>query len=204
MRDAAFRREQWEERYAEHVAPINRYVDEMREVGRGWAPYIAPIHGGVKARVLSILRDPGPATQENGGSGFICVENDDPSAELQCELLESAGLTAADLTPWNAYPWYINRVPDAGELQAGIETIVEVAAMMPKLRVILLQGKDAEAAWRRVVRSHPRLSKERELAVVSTYHPSRQALFHPDPAERQRRVDRRAAAFREVAEILAR
>lgn len=46
--------------------------------------------------------------------------------------------------------------------------------------------------------------KGRELAVVSTYHPSRQALFHPDPAERQRRVDRRPAAFREVAEILAR
>lgn len=179
-------------------------MDEMCEVGRGWAPSIAPIHGGVKAGVLSILRDPGPATLEDGGSGFICVENDDPSAELQCELLESAGLAAADLTPWNAYPWYINRVPDSAELQAGIEKIVEVAAMMPKLRLILLQGKDAEAVWRRVVRSHPRLTKERELAVVSTYHPSRQALFHPDPAERQRRVDRRSAAFREVAEILER
>jgi hypothetical protein len=32
--------------------------------------------------VLSVLRDPGPKIQDTIGSGFLCLENDDPTAEL--------------------------------------------------------------------------------------------------------------------------
>ncbi|WP_309105161.1 hypothetical protein [Microbacterium sp.] len=66
-----FREQQWADRYAPHIAPVNEYVDELREVGRGWAPYVAPLHGGVEARVLSILRDPRPATQDAPASGAV-------------------------------------------------------------------------------------------------------------------------------------
>ena len=59
MADLEFRRQQWEQRYAPHVAPINRWIDELRNpYDRGWLPYVAPLHGGTEARVLSILRDP--------------------------------------------------------------------------------------------------------------------------------------------------
>ncbi|MDY0911899.1 hypothetical protein [Rathayibacter festucae] len=30
MADLDFRRQQWEQRYAPHVAPINRWIDELR------------------------------------------------------------------------------------------------------------------------------------------------------------------------------
>lgn len=60
MADPSFREEQWVRRYDPHVEPINRYVDEIRKIGRGWAPYVAPIHGGIEGRVLSILRRPVP------------------------------------------------------------------------------------------------------------------------------------------------
>ena len=115
MADAAFRAAQWDQRFAPHIAPINEYVDRIR--AKEWAPYVAPLHGGVNARVLTILRDPGPATQDAIGSGFLCVENDDATAEKQGDLLASAGLLASDTLPWNAYPWYINRAPKAGELR---------------------------------------------------------------------------------------
>lgn len=85
MASGAFRKEQERDRYAPHVRTINELVDDLRDQdGRGWMPYAAPWHGGVEARVLSVLRDPGPKTQDTVGSGFLCVENDDPTAERQC------------------------------------------------------------------------------------------------------------------------
>lgn len=203
MADPTFREQQWADRYAPHIAPVNKYVDELREVGRGWAPYVAPIHGGVEARVLSILRDPGPATQDEIGSGFICTENNDGSAELQAVLLENAGLSPYELLPWNAYPWYINRAPKAAELDAGVETILQLLELAPGLKVVLLQGGDADHAWRRLRRIAPNIEQERGLTVVRTFHPSPQALFVRDVDERAARVKRRAEAFVEVATLLA-
>ncbi|GGD76895.1 uracil-DNA glycosylase [Microbacterium murale] len=199
MVNPAFRQQQWDDRYAPHIAPVNEYVDELREIGRGWAPYVAPIHGGVEARVLSILRDPGPATQDETGSGFICVENNDGSAELQAVLLEQAGLSPYELLPWNAYPWYINRAPKAAELDAGVGTILHLLELAPNLEVVLLQGKDAERAWRRLQRVAPSIEGERGLTVVRTLHPSPQALFVRDLEQRAARVRRRREAFHEVA-----
>lgn len=202
MADPKFRAQQWEERFTPHVAPVNEYVNELREVGRGWAPYVAPLHGGVEARVLSILRDPGPATQDGSGSGFICVENNDSSAELQAELLEEAGLSPYELLPWNAYPWYINRAPKADELDAGVQTILHLLELAPKLNVVLLQGKDAERAWIRLVKVAPSIESERSLTVVRSFHPSPQALFVRDLEQRAARARRRRDAFGEVAVLL--
>jgi len=200
MSDPAFRADQRQRRYDAHIEPINRYVDEIRAYGLGWAPYVAPLHGGVEARVLSILRDPGPATQDvDGGSGFLCVENDDPSAELQCAQLEHAGLTAADLLPWNAYPWYINRKPNVPELVLGLPTIVRLLELAPKIKVVLLQGADAQRSWRLFLKRHSDIVASRSLIAVDSYHPGKQALFTPDPVERARRAERRFESFREVA-----
>ena len=108
MADAAFRAAQEADRYAPHVQPVNELVDSLRDDVRGWMPHVAPLHGGTTARVLSVLRDPGPATQDTVGSGFLCIENDDPTAERRLQMFTDVGITAADITPWNAYPWYIN------------------------------------------------------------------------------------------------
>jgi hypothetical protein len=202
MADREFREQQWADRYAPHIAPVNEYVDELREVGRGWAPYVAPIHGGVEARVLSILRDPGPATQDGTGSGFICVENDDGSAELQAVLLDEVGVSPFELLPWNAYPWYINRAPRAAELDAGVVTLLRLLDLVPKLRVVFLQGNDAEHAWRRLLKVAPSIERDRGLTAVRTFHPSPQALFVRDLDQRAARANRRREAFHEVAALL--
>lgn len=202
MADPKFQSQQWSERYAPHIAPVNRYVDELREQGRGWAPYVAPLHGGTDATVLSILRDPGPRTQDGVGSGFICVENDDGSAALQADLMEQVGLSPRELLPWNAYPWYINRQPKVAELNVGVPTVLHLIDLAPRLRVVLLQGSDAQNAWRRVVKARPGLARRRDLTVVHTFHPSPQALFAKDPAVRAARVQRRIEAFQEVAQLV--
>ena len=153
-------------------------------------------------RDRSILRDPGPATQDEVGSGFICVENDDGSAELQAVLLEEAGISSFELLPWNAYPWYINRAPKASELDAGVEAILHLLELAPKVKIVLLQGGDADHAWRRLLRIAPTIERDCGLTVVRTFHPSPQALFVRDLEQRAARVARRREAFHEVAALL--
>lgn len=203
MADLAFREHQERHRYDDHVAPINHFVDTLKEVGRGWAPYVAPMYGGVRARLLSVLRDPGPMTQSEGGSGFLCMENDDPTAENICELFASAEIGAKDVVPWNAYPWYINRNPRAPELDAGVGPLREIIRLLPDARVVMLHGGAAQNAWKRLIRRVP----PREvfhLNVISTYHTSRQAFWHKDPVVRETRRRHLRDAFADASTCLRR
>jgi hypothetical protein len=198
----AFREEQWRARYDDHIAPINRFVDTLREADGRWLPYVAPMYGGVKARLLSVLRDPGPRTQEDTGSGFLCMENDDPTAEAICGYFADAGIGAEEIVPWNAYPWYINRAPRAAELAAGLAPLQRMIEMLPRLRVVMLHGGSAHAGWRRFERAYPGVSRARGLHVIPTYHTSRQAFWHPDAVVRDARRQHLRDAFAEARRVL--
>ena len=178
MRDPLFRRSQEEGLRLPHIAPINALVDELRKEGRGWVPYVAPLYGGIEAEMLSVLRDPGPKTNlENDGSGFLCLENDDPAAELLATLLAEAGIDPVKMTPWNAYPWYINRPPNAAELEAGMNPLRRLLALLPRLRVVMLHGGDAQSQWRKFTQASPAIAAR--YVVLETYHTSRKAFIGP-------------------------
>lgn len=205
MADEVFRFEQQDTRYAPHVQAINEMVDHLRDQdGRGWMPYVAPWHGGINAKMLFVLRDPGPKTQDGTGSGFLCVENDDATAERQCNAFAEVGVDPSDTTPWNAYPWYINRAPKTAELQAGVRVLVRLLGLLPHLKVVLLQGGDAQDSWRRLERARPEVVQNRQFEVIRTYHPSRQALWSADPEVRAAREQDRAEAYRHAAAALQR
>jgi hypothetical protein len=203
MAEAAFREAEWRHPYDKHVEPINRLVDTLREAGRGWLPYVAPMYGGTGARLLSLFRDPGPKTQAEGGSGFLSVENDDASAETLSRYFSETGIDVKDVVTWNAYPWYINRAPNAAELRAGLEPLYRLLDLLPNLRVVMLHGVTARQAWRFLERAYPRVVEQRSLRVLPTFHTSRQAFWHRDPAVRQSRRAHLAAAFAEAARVLS-
>lgn len=186
-------------RYQPHIEPFNRMVDELRSGGE-WLPYVAPLYGGVHARVLAILRDPGPKTRDGNGSGMLCVENDDQSAERYDGFLTAAGIAPGDLMAWNAYPWYVNRKPDTAELERGLPVLHRVIELCPRLEVVMVHGGDAHKAWKMYQRRH--LGTARRLRSIVTYHTSRQALRHVDPAVRQAREDKLRADFAEAAAVL--
>ena len=200
MKDDAFRDDQHARLHEPHIAPITAYVVSLRSPDR-WLPYVAPLHGGVKARMLTILRDPGKGTLDAGGSGMLCVENNDQSAEVQFGLMESAKLTPADFTPWNAYPWFIDRAPTYEEIIEASPTIVGLLELLPNLEIVMLQGGEAQEAWRVALEAQPAI-RRRRLITLETYHPSIQALRTADPNERQRRVQHRLDTWREAGEIL--
>jgi hypothetical protein len=201
MRDPRYRQQQWDDRWALHVAPVNALVDELGAAsGQAGVPYVAPIYGGVDARVLFVARDPGPKTQAGlGGSGFLSLENDDASAERFATLLDAAGIPVAEALPWNAYPWYINRQPRAAELEDGVEPLCRLLSLLHRLRAVVLLGASARDGWRRLERRHPGLA--RGLEVVPTFHIGDQAFIGPAEI----RADRLAAlqeAFARTARIL--
>ncbi len=201
MRDPQFRQEQEDGLRAPHIAPVNALVDELIDPGgRGWVPYVAPVYGGVDARVLCIQRDPGPKTHSQlGGSGFLCLENDDATAERFATLLDDADIPVGETLAWNAYPWYINRAPRAAELDAGAEPLRRLLGLLPRLRVVMLHGGSAQDGWKRLVGRHPGL--ESGLEVIPTYHTSSQAFIGP-PKVRAARMAALRAAFVLTARIL--
>lgn len=201
MRDPQFRQQQEDNLRAPHVAAVNALVDELvNTAGRGWMPYVSPLYGGVNARVLNVHRDPGPKTDgRQGGSGFLCTENDDASAERFTTLLDDAGIAVSDTLSWNAYPWYINRLPRTAELEAGAEPLRRLIGLLPGLRVVMLHGGTALNGWRRLARRHPALVSR--LEVVPTYHTSNQAFIGP-PEVRAARMAALREAFARTAEIL--
>jgi len=206
MRDENFKADQWERRYSPHIAPINELVDALREAdppaGRGWMPYVAPLHGGIDAEVLSILRDPGPKAHIDGGSGFLCIENDDPTAERQAELFDSVGVSPRKVLPWNAYPWYVNRAITPAEQWEGVDPLLRLMGLVPTLSVVFLQGNDARDMWKKVRRDQPGIEAELGLTVIESIHPSRSALRTPDLGERARRLTKQRAAYERLSTVL--
>jgi hypothetical protein len=157
MKDPAFRAaQQAMARTEPHSIAINAFVEDIQQPeGRGWVPSIAPHHAGMDARVLSILRDPGPRAHFGKGSGFLSVENDDATAARQAELFEANGIAVRDVLPWNAYPWFIDAQPTAEQSTAGAHVLVNLIPQLTRLEVVLLQGRDAEAVWKRVLKIAP-------------------------------------------------
>jgi hypothetical protein len=200
MADQDFRQEQWEHRFDEHIAPVNALVDRLSDPdGREWMPYVAPMHGGVHATLLSLLRDPRPATQRSPGSGFVCVENDDPVAEQQWHLFAGAGIDLATVLPWNAYPWYTPSRPAAAELEAGVNALARLVAVAPSLQVVILQGGTARRAWRALLRRFPETAAG--IKAIPTVHPGRR-LRGLSAATRAERLTTQQEAFRLARQLL--
>jgi hypothetical protein len=200
MADDEFRQEQWEHRFDPHIAPINALVDRLSDPdGREWMPYVAPIHGGVDAVVLSLFPDPRPATQRTRGSGFLSLENDDPIAEQQWHRFAEADIDFRGVLLWNAYPWYTPHTPSAAELEAGVNALARLVAVAPSLQVAILHGRTAKEAWRALLQRFPETA--RGIKAVPAVHPGRR-LVSPSAAAREERLTSQQEAFRLTRQLL--
>jgi hypothetical protein len=201
MADEDFRLDQWAHRYDPHIAPINALVDRLSDPdGREWMPYVAPLHGGVDAAVLSLTRDPRPATQRRKGSGFLSLENDDAVAEQQWHRFAEAGIDLRTVLPWNAHPWYTPHAPTTAELEAGVNALARLVAVAPALEVVLLQGRTAREAWRALLARFPETA--RGIKAVPAPSPRRALGRRPGATARTERLLEQREAFRLARQIL--
>jgi hypothetical protein len=183
------------------IAPITDLVDALRQQRPCGVPYVAPMYGGVEARLLTVVTSPGRQTRAApGGTGFLCIENPDRAAATVKRLMGEADINPRDMTPWNAYPLFTDAPrPTTTELEARVEPWVQLIRLLPDLRVMMLMGGDAQNGWRRVRRRYPDLLSETDFKIIRTYSPGPQAFRHPDPAERARRQEDLKTAFHQAA-----
>jgi hypothetical protein len=102
-----------------HVAPLNAMVRSIRLQHAG-VPFFDPEAGGVNARVLFLLKAPGPKAVD-----FVSLDNNDQTAENMLRLLVEAGIKRGDTCHWNVVPFYIGNA-DRTKLRAAKQTDLDV------------------------------------------------------------------------------
>ena len=206
MADPAYREQIWENRYADHIRPLNEWVDRQITPKR-WMPYVSPIHS-TKAHVLSVVRDPGPATHWEGHfgdtdtrRGFLSLENDDETAAESLRLVtEVGGLDTADVCPWNAHPFYVthDKALTANEIGEGSKYLkLLLREVLTDVIVIVLQGTEAKKAWASVASRDRRFTEG--YKVLQTWNPAAKALLR----DRDDKIAHREETWRQVGEYLA-
>ncbi len=106
----------------------------------------------------------------------MSCDNDDPSAENMWNLLREAGIDRArEYVAWNIVPWYIGDEGKGGnataaDIQAAQPALSELLSLLPKLRVVVLCGRQAQQGWKRA-------AIQADAAVLSAPHPSRRSMI---------------------------
>jgi uracil-DNA glycosylase len=159
---------------APHVAPLNEWVRslKLRLSEDVIVPWFDPCDGGVEAQILWLLEAPGgKATVERGGSGFISCDNNDASATNTLLTRVEAGVDRRCVVHWNVIPYYLGsstkiRAWDRGDIASAGPLLGELLALLPRLRVVILGGGAAQAAWRAFG------AMDGSILVVDSPHPS--------------------------------
>ncbi len=179
---AAKRARLWEP----HIAPMNEFVDRIKQAieadwGRAapeggspppvFVPYVDPDSGGIAAKIMFVLESPaGPAAL---GSGMLSADNNDETAKNVWLAYEASGMPRTHGLHWNAVPWYVGD----GKKNAGITTpqvergrryLVELLTLAPSIRVVIALGRPAQ---RSVAGVADQLA-ERGIELIEAPHPS--------------------------------
>jgi hypothetical protein len=173
---------------AERTLPLEAWARSVEEKRRSQKPDIVlphfdPAEAGVEARVLVLLEAPGPKTVPGwGGSGFISVDNDDPTAQNVWTTRNAVGLHEHVLA-WNIVPWVLGRAsvkPTGQEIEQGAGELRGLLDLLPELRVIVLAGRKAQDGWD----THLDLELGGQFRVLRTVHPAGQSFAQVGARER--------------------
>ncbi|MGX7728484.1 GreA/GreB family elongation factor [Rhodococcus sp. 2H158] len=180
--DKTYRDDLYRRRTAPNVRRINEYVDLLRSQRPGaFIPYIAPTYGGVHARLLTLMQDPGPKTDSanHNGSGMICLENADLTAARQKYFLTQAGIDVSQIVSWNAYPWPKPHPQTENTDRAAAVALRGFLELTPQLEAVILNGVVAKRVWAVMKRLDPHIAMA--IREFPTFHTSPRAV---DPAKR--------------------
>ncbi len=174
-----------------HMEPLTAFVRQIRQErpSEDRIPDFDPDDGGVNAKVLFVLEAPGPKAI---ATGFVSRDNPDLTARNLKIYMTEAGISRRQSLIWNIVPWYIGagntiRAASAADIRAGSVFLGRLFGLLPHLKVIVLVGRKAQAAFEKGRMTTP-------LPVYRSAHPSPQWVHrHPDNSEKIRQV------FREVA-----
>lgn len=151
-----------------HIAQLTDWVAALRAGDPDTEyPDFDPEGGGIEADILFLKEKPGPRTSfRAGGSGFISVNNDDPTAEWSCRFMAQAGILQSRTCSWNIIPGWNGQIAyRSKERREGLPHVLKLLCLLPGLRVVVLVGKVAQRALSKV-------TLRPDLKVVTSAHPA--------------------------------
>lgn len=207
MNDPDFKTSQEAELWAEHVAPVNSLVQDLRaekssESGAS-VQFTAPLHGGTDATILCLMPAPEAAHRPDAGTDMLSTEDDNPLAEALSVLLAEAGIDSKEVIVWNAHPWY--RAEDetgrlnAAQMTAGLDPMARLLRLVPTLRAVILMGKGPEDFWAKVVKKYPEAVTR--ITPLASLAPAALSLAGTK-AQREARIERRGEAMRQARALV--
>lgn len=135
----------------DHVAPITRLVEQLRDTRRHKSiPYVDPTFGGVHARVMFLLET--PARPAALGSTMLSPDNDDGTAENLWKLYQGSGLPRDTAVHWNAVPWFMgdakkNKNAGRSDIVDGLPWLGRMVGLLPDLRLVVTMGDIARRSF---------------------------------------------------------
>ncbi len=171
------------------IQPLQYWATQLQFRRRDMVPHFDPAGGGCDARVLVVHETPGPMTgsgTSRPGSGFVSVDNDDPSAQQMWLLHNDVGLEQSECVHWNIVPWYLPEAgakPTARDLKEGTDAMLHLLPLLPRLEVVILTGMLARRGWEKHIRPI-----RRDLPVIETWHPSPLSMKQPGKREQLRQA----------------
>lgn len=157
-----------------HVEPLQRYVQELRKQipSDRFVPDFDPWDGGIDATCLFLLEAPGPQAK---ASGFASRNNNSQTSKNLFRHSQEAGIDRRQTLMWNVVPWYIgisNKIRQANstDVREGAGHLLELAKLLPKLKLVVLFGKKAQKAQKLLAGERP------DLRFIAALHPSNVAL----------------------------
>jgi hypothetical protein len=177
LKQERIRRERAAALGAPHVRELNQLIDRIgADTGFGNLPYIDPLFGGVAAELLFVLKAPeGDASPDITGKRFLSWDNDDVGAENFFRTCAEYGLDRRRCTAWNACPFPITgKSPSRFELGRAEPYTRRMLGLLPQLRVVVLLGRPAQHAWKRMSLIEP------DIHLVCGASPSPPGINDPD------------------------
>ncbi len=124
--------------------------------------------------MLALLQDPGCSGAEK--SGMASLDNKDPTSRNQKQALDKAKVDRRDVLFWNYYAAYdINKFNNQ-DIYEWEPHFLKLVNLLKNLKVIIVCGRQAERAVKKVASRHCFIENDRLLYVP---HPAARGLILP-------------------------
>ena len=130
-----------------------------------------------QAKILAVLQDPGNSGAEK--SGTCSIDNDDPTAFKQKEILENLNIDRKDVLFWNFYASYglrLNKLK-VEQKKFWANKLNDLVNLMPNLIIIVSLGNYSWEGFKY-------FPNDKVLRILFAPHPSKRSMNLPGNEER--------------------
>ncbi|MEE1620654.1 uracil-DNA glycosylase [Zafaria sp. Z1313] len=184
----------WDRRYDDHIAPVNRLLDDTAALRPGsTVSYVDPIHDVDQAKIITLFSSRGTA----GAEGFVTPGGSEAVTRL-LGLQWSLGLRPESVMPWRVQPWDSDEAepgkPTPAEITAGLKPLLRLLKVVPRASVLIAHGTEAHRLSEQLLKTENPLLWRRGFKTYKV-KPLEGRAFAGSAERQQAHLDQMQAAY---------